>query len=150
MRISDWSSDVCSADLDERSVMLGESESSGVRRGVSRPCKSGNCVVYWSQSSKKRPSIDCLPSPISAAHRHTLPFHEVRCTSPQLPTFVSSLATSSPHRDPRRSFRQPLVRQFYSQRRFITPYQPHRLEPLRVGYTCFIKFSSSFIPYHVN
>src|SRR3546814_16045436 len=86
MRISDWSSDVCSADLDERSVMLCESESSGVRRGVSRPCKSGNCVVYWSQSSKKRPSIDCRPSPISAAHRHTLPFHEVRCRSPQIPT----------------------------------------------------------------
>src|SRR3546814_14883674 len=56
--------------------MLCESESSGVRRGVSRPCKSGNCVVYWSQSSKKRPSIDCRPSPISAAHRHTPPFHE--------------------------------------------------------------------------
>src|SRR3546814_11433842 len=69
MRISDWSSDVCSSDI--------------------------NCVVYWSQSSKKRPSIDCRPSPISAAHRHTPPFHEVRCRSPQIPTFVSPLDTSS-------------------------------------------------------
>src|SRR3546814_10561720 len=75
---------VAGGPADERSVMLCESESSGVRRGVSRPCKSGNCVVYWSQSSKKRPSIDCRPSPISAAHRHTPPFHEVRCRSPQI------------------------------------------------------------------
>src|SRR3546814_832334 len=113
---------VAGGPADERSVMLCESESSGVRRGVSRPCKSGNCVVYWSQSSKKRPSIDCRPSPISAAHRHTPPFHEVRCRSPQIPTFVSPLDTSSPHRDPRRSCRQRRGRQFYSQVSCINRY----------------------------
>src|SRR3546814_10084634 len=56
---------------------------------------------------------------ISAAHRHTPPFHEVRCRSPQIPTFVSPLDTSSPHRDPRRSCRQRRGRQFYSQGSFI-------------------------------
>src|SRR3546814_20619862 len=53
---------VAGGPADERSVMLCESESSGVRRGVFRPCKSGNLVVYWSQSSKKRQSIDCRRS----------------------------------------------------------------------------------------
>src|SRR3546814_11599449 len=114
---------VAGGPADERSVLLCESESSGVRRGVSRPCTSGNCVVYWSQSSKKRPSLDCRPSPISAAHRHTPPFHEIPCLSPPQPTFLSPLDTSSPHRDPRRSCRQRRGRQFYSQGSFINRYR---------------------------
>lgn len=79
---------VAGGPADERSVMLCESESSGVRRGASRPRKSRNCVAYWPQSSRKRPSIGCQSPSHAAVYCHTQPFPEVRRRSLQTPTFI--------------------------------------------------------------